>query len=252
MERQRQTVEDLISSLSEIKLKQPWRDGLYVRVETLLEDFGDETPYSRGELRGLLEKDFDAAATVVRLILGLSEDEYHELLRSRMERGRAGVTGMRADPAAYVAVLERVGVLEQLRGLASRGYSWRDILLERLRSGRGSALKGQKRGRALEDMVESVVSSVFGGSFEARCSFLGANGMSSEKCDFAIPMAADPSVLIEAKAYGATGSKQTDVLGDVVRIVDQKRHDTVLLLVTDGPTWRARQADLGKLVALQN
>jgi hypothetical protein len=32
----------------------------------------------------------------------------------------------------------------------------------------------------------------------------------------------------------------------------KKGHDTTLLLVTDGVTWRARANDLRKLVALQN
>lgn len=76
--------------------------------------------------------------------------------------------------------------------------------------------------------------------------------MSTEKADFAIPSASDPAILIEVKAYGATGSKQTDVLGDIARIVEQKRHDTVFILVTDGVTWKQRSNDLRKLIALQN
>jgi hypothetical protein len=44
---------------------------------------------------------------------------------------------------------------------------------------------------------------------------------------------------------------QTNVLGDISRIVNEKRHDTHFLLVTDGITWRGRTSDLGKLVALQ-
>ena len=62
----------------------------------------------------------------------------------------------------------------------------------------------------------------------------------------------DPAILIEAKAYGATGSKQTDVLGDITRIVNEKRGDTHFLLVTDGVTWRERVNDLRRLIELQN
>ena len=76
--------------------------------------------------------------------------------------------------------------------------------------------------------------------------------MSTGKTDFAIPSATDPAILIEVKAYGATGSKQTDVLGDIARIVEQKRHDTHFILVTDGVTWKQRSNDLKKLIALQN
>jgi hypothetical protein len=85
-----------------------------------------------------------------------------------------------------------------------------------------------------------------------RCQFVGSRGVSKEKADFAIPSSKDPAILIETKAYGATGSKQTDILGEMSRIVAEKRHDTHLLLVTDGITWRSRVSDLRKLVTLQN
>lgn len=137
--------------------------------------------------------------------------------------------------------------------VVNRPLFWHDIIIERLKGGRGSAIKGQRRGRSLEDFVEKLLVRVFGENcFDVRCQFLGASGTSSEKADFAIPAKSDPSILIEVKAYGATGSKQTDVLGDISRIVEQKRHDTQFLLVTDGITWRERTSDLAKLVELQN
>jgi len=52
---------------------------------------------------------------------------------------------------------------------------------------------------------------LFGDRYEARCQFTGV-GTRSEKCDFAIPDRHRLLILIEAKAYGATGSKQTDVV----------------------------------------
>ncbi|MBL7038870.1 MAG: hypothetical protein ISR77_09590 [Pirellulaceae bacterium] len=67
-----------------------------------------------------------------------------------------------------------------------------------------------------------------------------------------MPSKGDPRILIEVKAYGATGSKQTDIIGDVNRIVEEKRNDTDFLLVTDGITWKARLNDLRKLVEMQN
>jgi hypothetical protein len=50
----------------------------------------------------------------------------------------------------------------------------------------------------------------------------------------------------------ATGSKMTDVLGDVNKIIDAKRPDAPFMLVTDGITWMRRMSDLKKLVQLQN
>ena len=55
-------------------------------------------------------------------------------------------------------------------------------------------------------------------------------------------------IWIEAKGYGATGSKMTNVVGDIDAIIDAKRPDTTLLFFTDG----VRQSDLKKLVDRQN
>lgn len=105
----------------------------------------------------------------------------------------------------------------------------------------------------MEDFVESIVRSVFAPhQIAVRGSFLGAKGQGNAKADFAIPSMEDPTILIETKAYGATGSKQTDVLGDVAKILEEKRHDTVFMLVTDGVTWKERANDLRNLIKLQN
>ena len=61
-----------------------------------------------------------------------------------------------------------------------------------------------------------------------------------------------PQILIEAKGYLATGSKQTDILGDIEKIIMVKRKDIPLILITDGVTWRSRTNDLRKLIQKQN
>ena len=129
--------------------------------------------------------------------------------------------------------------------------AWSDILIERLRSGRGKAIKGQKRGRGLEDFTEALVRQVFGEKFDSRCQFTGVGGLTG-KCDFAIPDRHKPMILIEAKGYGATGSKMTDVTGDANKIIDAKRPDIPFILITDGITWMRRMNDLRKLIKLQN
>ena len=70
--------------------------------------------------------------------------------------------------------------------------------------------------------------------------------------DFAIPSRTAARILVESKGYGATGSKMTDILGDIHTIIAAKRADTALLFFTDGLTWKERQSDLRKLVNLQN
>lgn len=133
----------------------------------------------------------------------------------------------------------------------SQNYTWKEIIQERLKMGRGSAIKGQTRGKNLEDFVEILVQQVYD-EFEIRKSFLGASGLSTAKADFCIPSTENPSIVIEIKAYGATGSKQSDVIGDVRKIIDEKRSDTYFFLVTDGITWTARMKDFERLIEYQN
>lgn len=114
------------------------------------------------------------------------------------------------------------------------------------------SLKEHFRGRALENFTEKIISEIFGQNYNVRSSFIGKDGQSTAKSDFAIPSKDNPFILIESKAYGATGSKQTDAVGDAVSIISQKRHDTIFLMITDGVSWHARKSDFYKLIKLQN
>lgn len=42
------------------------------------------------------------------------------------------------------------------------------------------------------------------------------------------------------------------MIGDINRIIQEKRHDTIFILFTDGVTWRERESDFKKLVDFQN
>lgn len=220
--------------------------------------------YTRSDVQAILEsqaptselttpQEFTAGLTVVRLFLDLSKDEFEAALRAELGEGGIGINRYRTDGGTYLAGVEAMDILQCMQNVVGRPVSWKDILAERLKSGRGSAIKGQQRGRTIENFAEDCVIEVFGeGNYDSRCRFKGASGQRGEKCDFAIPSKDDPEILIEAKGYGATGSKQTDVLGDITHIVQEKRHDTTFLFVTDGIMWRPRQSDLKKIVELQN
>ena len=54
------------------------------------------------------------------------------------------------------------------------------------------------------------------------------------------------------KAYGATGSKQTDVIGDIQKIIDVKKPYMEFLFITDGITWKQRLSDLKKIIEFQH
>ncbi|MGH8177720.1 MAG: DpnII family type II restriction endonuclease [Steroidobacter sp.] len=261
MQRVRQTVEEIEAALTPVESS--WRDETADRVIERLKALPAKPAYARVDIAAWLSltnvskaqrnDHFEANITAVRLFLDLSKDEFMGQLREQLRPGGCGVTRFLAQPESFMAAFEKFELQEKMAQLVNTPLTWDALLTERLKGGRGSAIKGQRRGRSLEDFVEDVVKSVFGvEGYHPRCRFRGASGLSTEKADFAIPNKSDPRVLIEVKAYGATGSKQTDVLGDIRRIVAEKRSDTDFLLVTDGITWRDRLSDLGKLVQMQN
>lgn len=252
MERQTQSLQELLGKLS--ALPTDWRDETADRIIAYLNGMTERRVYSHADLKLLLDQDFETALTVFRLFLEKSKDEFTGELKAILrEIGGASRKAYESRKDRFVALLDHLFIREAISSTVNTGYTWKDILQERLKTGRGSAIKGQVRGRALEDFTEEIVGEVFGqGHYDRRCSFVGMSGQSTEKADFAIPSKEDPRLLIEVKAYGATGSKQTDVLGDIRRIIQQKRPDAVFLLVSDGITWRSRSSDLKKLVELQN
>jgi len=251
MERRRQTFSEIISALSPIQSE--WKDDLAKSVIDLLESVEEKSSYNINDLERLLNRNFAAGMTLVRLFVDLSKDELVGVLRDSLGDTGIGVMAFRKSPEVFLEGLVSLGVLDKMNEIIGTPVTWRDVLIERLKTGRGSAIKAQSRGRFLENKVEEVVRAVFGIShYDTRCRFIGANGKSNEKTDFAIPSKVDARILIEVKAYGATGSKQTDILGDMERIVGTKRNDTTLLFVTDGVTWKIRANDLRRLIEMQN
>lgn len=245
-----QSNQELLESLSDLKTS--WKDDFANRVVELLDRIPEDQEIEKNILVDLLTTDFEAASTIIRLFLELSKDEYMVTLKTVFEEQLlVGKSGFQKNKEEYTALLDHLLIRQKIFNTINRSYSWKDIITERLKTGRGSAIKGQKRGRALEDFVEAIVSQVFS-KYDIRCSFKGLKGLTTEKADFSVPSRDNPEIIIEVKGYGATGSKQTDVIGDIHRIIQEKRHDTTFLLFTDGLTWRSRESDFKKLVKFQN
>lgn len=246
----RQDLTELEASLTEMGAT--WMDPMAERIIAAIVEIPRKDEYDAADVGSLLDADFDVGIAVCRLFLELSKDEFETRLPEILGAGGTGVKRYGRDRQQYLAALEEMGVANAMTELVNRPPLWSDLLIERLKGGRGRAVRGQTRGRSLEDFVEGVVRDVFADAYEARCSFIGKDRQQQAKADFAIPSRNDPRIVIESKGYGATGSKQSDVLGDLRAIVDAKRNDTTLLFVTDGLTWRRRMNDLRKIVAMQN
>jgi hypothetical protein len=244
-----QKLEDILGSLRHLEVD--WKDETAVHVIAQLRDMPVKAAYSVEDVESLLDANFDEGILICRLFMGLSKDQFTALLHGARGSAGIGVKAYRADGAGFLSDLMRVGLLEAMAAEANRKAHWSDVLVERLRSGRGSAISGQRRGRDVEDFAEAIIKTVFGENYEVRCTFNGPRGTTA-KCDFAIPSKTAARILVESKGYGATGSKMTDILGDIHTIIGAKRADTALLFFTDGLTWKERQSDLRKLVELQN
>lgn len=245
-----QTLEEILTSLSPLDVE--WMDEVATNAIARLTALDHKPEYGRADIEALLVNDFEEGMLCVRLFLSLSADQMRVALAAELGPGGSGRKRFDADRAGFLSALERLGLPEKMALTVNYKPVWSDILVERLRSGRGSAISGQKRGRGLEDFVESIIKEVFGeGGYQSRGTFTGEQGKTA-KFDFAIPDKARPRIILEAKAYGATGSKMTDVIGDLDAIIDAMRRDTILLFVTDGVTWKSRTSDLRKIIERQN
>jgi len=244
-----QQLDEIIDSLQPLRVE--WQDEVARRVISQLETTPAKEKYAIDDVKMILEDHFDDGLLICRLFLALSKDEFTAALRRALEGQSAGIKSYRRDPDKFLGALESLGILTAMTQCVNRKPKWSDLLVERLRSGRGSAISGQKRGRGVEDFAEGVVKQVFGTAYSKRCAFTGARG-DTAKCDFAIPSKTNPQILVEAKGYAATGSKMTDVIGDIEKIIAAKRADTALLFFTDGLTWNQRKNDLRRIVAYQN
>lgn len=252
MQRISQTLEGIIGSLSRIDTE--WRDGVSADIEkelSYLEKILREGQvFDESLIETLLNKNLETYLTIFRLFLEYSKDEIEGSLRESLPHG-IGVKAFKKDSKPFIGFFVGLHLIDIVNGQLSRQWSWKDVIIERLKLGRGSAIKGQKRGRFLEKAVEGVIKEVFGAKYSKNCNFVGLH-VQEAKCEFAVPNKESPRILFEAKAYGATGSKQTDVIGDIEKIIRVKKPLMEFLLITDGITWKQRVSDLRKIVKYQN
>ncbi|MDJ0837953.1 MAG: DpnII family type II restriction endonuclease [Acidobacteriota bacterium] len=245
----KQTLRDILDSLS--VLNASWEDDVSRAALDTISKIPVKETYTKTDLAELLDADFKTGILIFRLFLELSKDQLETELADYLGAAGIGVKSYRRNQENFLSGLEQLGLLEAMSATVNRKVTWTDLLAERLKSGRGKAIRGQNRGRDLEDFAENVIEEVFGTNYESRCQFVGADDESA-KCDFAVPSRTEPRILVEAKGYGATGSKMTDVIGDLNSIIRHKRNDAALIFITDGITWKRRTSDLQKIIEMQN
>src|SRR4051812_16236367 len=121
MERRRQTFEEIISSLS--RIESAWKDDHAQSVMDLLDGIEEKASYTTGDLHRLLDRDYEAGMTLIRLFLDLSKDELVGSLRD-VEAG-----AYRKDPERFLQGLTSLGALEKMHETVGTPVTWRDILV---------------------------------------------------------------------------------------------------------------------------
>jgi hypothetical protein len=178
-----QTLEDVIASLSPPAVD--WMDDTAANAIAKLSAIPKKEAYSRDDVAALLDGNFEEGLLCARLFLALSKDAMETELRAALGTGGIGVRRFIAVREKFLDALDALGLPDAMSEIINYEPVWSDILVERLRSGRGSAIQGQRRGRDLEDFVEAIVKEVFGeGAYETRCTFTGADNKTA-KCDVA-------------------------------------------------------------------
>lgn len=255
MDFQQLSIEEILQELIELKAEGLDQTALgvmeYVPTAVgVLRELG-HAPTSH-DMQQMLEKSplfIDCA----RLFMGVSQESAaHELsahLGIRSTNWSRLKCMAKKEPARLADALARVGLPLIIEKTLDRAWAVEDVLLDRYKLSRGRAIAGQQRGRSLEKQVETILQHVV--PFESRVTFVGREGKTA-KCDLAVPNRAHPKIIIEAKGFEATGSKLTDFLGDIHKIIAAKESRTYFFVVTDGRGWLNRTSDLQHVVDRQH
>ena len=248
----RLTLEELLEQIERIPAE--WLNAVGQRVveaiRRVVERIGHRT-VDRALVEELLREE-PYALDVFRLFLDLSQDVLANEINARGIKGDFDSIRRKCSKhAAEIAeVLVELGVLDAIEAHRARAWTLKDILVERYKQTRGRAVRAQRRGAALEEAVEELLRELqreIKLTYDKGRNFVSRSGREA-KADFMIPSYREPQIIIEAKGYEATGSKLTDVLGDVLKILQAKDPETRFFVVTDGIGWYRRISDLKKLV----
>lgn len=135
MKRYRQTFEEISASL--IPIEASWLDAHAEEVIGVLKNLPVKATYTDADVAALLAGDFETATTAIRLFLDLSKDEYTHQLRELLGPGGIGKKRYLANPPEYLKALNDLKLCEALALAVHQPLHWSDVLVERLKGGRG-------------------------------------------------------------------------------------------------------------------
>lgn len=249
---QQVTLDGLLEQLKRIPAEWLDDDGKRVleAIPHVLDRLND--PILDENLIEIILKENPYSLDVFRLFIDVSQDVLANEMKARGVKG--DFTSIRAkcktDADRIADVLIDLGLLADIEARRAQSWTLQDVLWDRYSHMRGRAIAAQKRGAALEDSVETVLKELqaeMGINYYRGGNFISSSGKQA-KADFTVPSRDSPKIIIEAKGYEATGSKLTDVLGDILKVLEAKDKEAHYFFVTDGIGWFRRLSDLRKIV----
>ncbi|MCG8492868.1 MAG: hypothetical protein MI743_14710, partial [Sneathiellales bacterium] len=138
----KQSTESVLKELS--TLESDWKDETSKLIIEKLSSVKVKDQYTYVDLEEIINcnsaKEFEVSLFTIGLFLGLSKDSLRTKLSSFLGRGGIGVKRYKTNKKQFLFALEKMGILSALSNSVNFKPVWSDILIERLRSGRGSAI----------------------------------------------------------------------------------------------------------------
>ncbi len=103
-----QTLDDVVASLSPLAVE--WMDDTAANAIAKLTALPSKEAYGREDIAQLLSGDFDEGLLCCRLFLALSKDTMESELRGALGAAGIGIKRYQADPDAFIAALEQLGL----------------------------------------------------------------------------------------------------------------------------------------------
>jgi len=189
-----------------------------------------------------------ASVSALGLAVGLTNENMKNYFGHALPTG-GFVTLAKKYPAELVKYLDdEFDLVRLLQAQLNRSYDFGDVLVARAGT-RAFAVRAGQSGRKLEDQIEEVADSL-GLESETRTRFEGRNSRTAP-CDLAIPAGnSEAKIVVAAKYFGSTGSKQGDAVREVEEMADVRRPSQYVYAVIDGIGWKRRPKDLKRLLRM--
>jgi hypothetical protein len=122
VKRYKQTYDEIAETLQVLEVD--WMADPHAEtVISQLKALPTDVPVTAEDVIRMLKADFRAGSTVLRLILGMAKDEYDRVIPALFEgKGAGKKVQFQADPEAYLATFENLGLLEKINAEIHRPF----------------------------------------------------------------------------------------------------------------------------------